>query len=560
MNGSPDVYFYGEGTSNSFGYSVSSAGDVNADGFDDMIVGSYYYGSGIGRAYIYYGSLNIDNSADVVMGGPSSSSYFGVSVSNAGDVNLDGYSDVTVGAYGFTSYTGRTYVYLGGAAMNSASDLIITGEYSNDYFGYSVSGAGDINGDGYSDLITGAYGKSSRTGKAYIYYGSAISAKPILLYAKDVPNDQGGKVNVKWARSSYDVIGSGLITDYVVQRSYPPSGGNYSWENVAYIPATREPFYTYTASSPFDSSTNNNGNFFFRITARTSNPDQFWRSAILSGRSIDNLAPLIVSPFTAASVAGNVRLAWKRSSAPDILNYVLYRSTSPTIDPNTEPVFATTTDTTYLDTSPLSGLYYYFIIALDIHFNKSPVSVTESPSITLDLTVFIAGLYNSESNSQVNDTITVELRNSTSPYAIADASSAVVSASGSAVLKFGNAADGSYYIAVKHRNSIETWSAVPLAFSRTSAVNYDMSSSASQAYGSNQLQVDTSPVRFAIYSGDLNQDGIIDASDVGAVDNDAANYVTGYVPSDLNGDGFVDGTDFAIADNNAANFIGVIRP
>ena len=65
---------------------------------------------------------------------------------------------------------------------------------------------------------------------------------------------------------------------------------------------------------------------------------------------------------------------------------------------------------------------------------------------------------------------------------------------------------------------------------------------------------------FAFFSGDVNQDGTIDASDLALIDNDASNFVGGYVVTDLTGDNFVDGTDFAMADNNAANFVSVIQP
>ncbi|MBK6876048.1 MAG: hypothetical protein IPG99_06215 [Ignavibacteria bacterium] len=365
---------------------------------------------------------------------------------------------------------------------------------------------------------------------------------------------------MKWARSSYDVIGTNMITDYIVQRSAPPVGGNFAWVNVAFIPATKESFYSYISNMPFDSSANNTGSFFFRITARTSDVNQFWRSAILSGRSIDNIAPLMVSSFTATKVANNVLLNWDRSTAPDFLNYVLYRSTSPTIDPETEPVFATTTNMTYLDTAPLSGVHYYFIVAQDIHNNKSPVAIAESPNMTLNLTMFIEGFYDAQSNLQVSDTIEVELRNSTSPFAIVDQSRAVMSATGTVQLKFGNATNGSYYIAVKHRNSIETWSAGTIALSVTTPANYDISASSSQAFGDNVRQVDSSPVRFAIYGGDVNQDGTIDATDVSTIGNDAIYFISGYVVTDLTGDDFVDGTDISIADNNAANFVGAITP
>ena len=558
-----DLILTGEAGGDQFGYSVSSAGDVNGDGFSDVIAGAMFNNSGgsdAGRAYIYLGGIAPDNIADVTMTGEASNNFFGFSVSSAGDVNDDGYSDVIVGAVTYSLSTGRAYIYFGGVSMNNTADVTMTGEASGDELGNAVSSAGDFNGDGYSDVIVAAKRYSSGKGRAYLYLSSAPSVKPILNLVKDVPNDQGGQVYLKWARSGYDVQSIGSITDYVVQRSYPPSGGNYSWENIAYIPATNEPFYAYTAVTPFDSISNNSGTLYFRITARTSISTQYWRSNILFGRSIDNIAPLMVSPFTAAPVVNSVILNWNRSTAPDLLNYVLYRSSSPIIDPETEPVFATTTDSTYLDITPLGGVYYYFIVAQDIHNNVSPVAVAESPNMTLNLTMFIEGFYNSGSNSQVSDTVTVQLRNSASPYAVGDQTSGVVSANGTVQLKFGNASNGSYYIAVKHRSSIETWSAGAIALSRIAPASYNISTSSSQAFGSNMIQVDASPNRFAIFGGDVNQDGTVDATDVSTIDNDASNFVSGYVVTDLTGDNFVDGTDFAIADNNAATFVFVVRP
>lgn len=75
----------------------------------------------------------------------------------------------------------------------------------------AVPTAGDVNGDGYSDVITGEYRYNVNTGRANLYFGSAISAKPILVYAKDVPNDQGGKVNLKWAKSSLEAMCLALL-------------------------------------------------------------------------------------------------------------------------------------------------------------------------------------------------------------------------------------------------------------------------------------------------------------------------------------------------------------
>ncbi|MBK6505303.1 MAG: FG-GAP repeat protein [Ignavibacteria bacterium] len=554
-----DMTLTGEAINSYFGRAVSCAGDVNGDGYSDVIVGEPANTSATGRSYIYFGGTLLDNNPDVTLQGETTGSRFGFFVSTAGDVNGDGYSDVIVSAYGYSTWTGKAYVYFGGSSMNNTADLTMTGEATFNYFAQNVSSAGDVNGDGYSDLFVGSPSYAT-VGRTYIYLGSAISAKPILNYVKDVPDDQGGKVNIKWARSGFDVTGNSMITDYIVYRSYPPSGGGFSWEPVATLIATKRSFYTLTDRTPSDSSANGNGTMFYQIMARTINSNVYWLSGILSGRSLDNIAPPVVSPFTATSVANNVQLSWGNSSAPDLLNYILYRSTSSTIDPDNEPVFAMTNELTYLDTSPLSGVYYYYIVAQDIHNNKSPVAVAESPNITLNLTLFIEGMYNAANDAQVSDTITVELRNATSPYGVVDVAKSVAETDGSAVLKFDNAANGIYYIAVKHRNSIETWSANAVTLSRTEPTTYDLSLSLSQAFGNNLIQIDALPLRFGIYSGDVNDDGTIDATDLSAIDNDASNFIGGYVVTDLNGDDFVDATDIAIADNHAANFVSVIRP
>jgi hypothetical protein len=562
-----DLTMTGEAAGNNFGYSVSSAGDVNGDGYSDVIAGAISYSSSTGRAYIFFGGLTMDAGADVTMTGQNTNDFFGNTVSSAGDVNGDGYSDVIAGAYGNSSATGRAYVYLGGGSMNNSPDITMKGEATSNNFGFSVSSAGDVNGDGYSDLISGAPGYTeiftadTARGKSYIYLGSAISVKPILLSAKDVPNDQGGLLNLKFAKSSLDVpVSEAGGISYQIDRSVPPNGNGYQWVSVANISGTYESFYTAEIHTPSDSGASGNNTYFFRVTAVSNSSGKFWRSNILSGYSLDNIAPPIVSPFTATAADSNVVLSWGNNSAPDLLNYVLFRSVSPVIDPYTATPLSTVSVTTYTDTSPLSGIYYYFIVAQDINGNYSPVAITESPNMTLNLTMFIEGMYNTGSNSQVSDTITVELRNAVSPFAVADVAKAVVGTNGSAVLKFGTAPDGNYYFAVKHRNALETWSSAPLAFLRTTPANYNLSASASQAFGSNMIQVDSSPLRFAVYSGDVNKDGTIDATDLALIDNDAANFVTGYVITDLTGDNFVDGTDFAIADNNAANFVSIVRP
>lgn len=181
-------------------------------------------------------------------------------------------------------------------------------------------------------------------------------------------------------------------------------------------------------------------------------------------------------------------------------------------------------------------------------------------SIDLDLTMLIEGFYNPSTDLQVSDSIKVYLRNSASPYAAVDSAMVVVSDSGKASMTFTNAASGNYFIQINHRNAIEIWSANAVSFTQGGTTQYDFTSAASQAFGDNLKQVDASPVKFATYSGDVNQDGVIDASDNGAIDNDASNFASGYLSTDLNGDEVIDASDAAIADNNAANFVSKVTP
>ncbi|MBL8008783.1 MAG: hypothetical protein JNJ56_14775, partial [Ignavibacteria bacterium] len=82
---------------------------------------------------------------------------------------------------------------------------------------------------------------------------------------------------------------------------------------------------------------------------------------------------------------------------------------------------------------------------------------------------------------------------------------------------------------VKSRNTIETWSSGALYYNRDSLISYNFINAISKAYGNNMVQVDASPARFAVYSGDINQDGTVDASDLSQVENDAVAGLSGYV-------------------------------
>ena len=163
----------GESSSNYFGVSLDGAGDVNGDGYDDVIIGADSYNSGTGRVYVYHGSASgLSTTANRTLTGAGVSYYFGVSVAGVGDVNRDGYGDVMIGADGYNSYTGRAYLYLGSASgIGSLAKSTFAAPTTGIDFGYTLAGAGDVNGDGYDDVIIGAGYYNSGTGRAYVYRG-----------------------------------------------------------------------------------------------------------------------------------------------------------------------------------------------------------------------------------------------------------------------------------------------------------------------------------------------------------------------------------------------------
>jgi len=151
-------------------------GDINGDGFDDLALGSQLgVPAGYGSVYIYSGGNPMDTICDFHIVGFGGS--FGYAV-GSGDVNGDGYSDVIVGAYMARVapglYAGRVYIYYGGANFDTVPDVILNGGHHNDVegFGSTVASGGDVNGDGISDVIIGAanFGQIIQ-GRIYIYFG-----------------------------------------------------------------------------------------------------------------------------------------------------------------------------------------------------------------------------------------------------------------------------------------------------------------------------------------------------------------------------------------------------
>ncbi len=195
-----------------FGYSVRTAGDVNGDGYADVVVGAPHAG-GTGRAYVFLGGPAGLSSMPAQMISGTAGSLFGASVSTAGDINGDGYSDVVIGLPG----VGRVRIHLGTpAGLDPAMNIQLNAPQAGSDFGISVATAGDVNGDGLSDVIVGAPALSSGgpgVGAAYVYHGATTGLNPTaaLQLVGDQANCRFG-ISVS---SAGDLNGSGY-SDVVI--------------------------------------------------------------------------------------------------------------------------------------------------------------------------------------------------------------------------------------------------------------------------------------------------------------------------------------------------------
>jgi hypothetical protein len=249
--------------------------------------------------------------------------------------------------------------------------------------------------------------RDTRSGTTDIYaqrierFGQLGNPEPSIVKIKDVPNDQGGKLNIEWTASYLDVPpGGNTIDSYWIWKQVPTAAAFgalqrgasliegdgatprigalrrtienaqiYYWEFVGSQVSHGFPGYSYTTSTLADSIGAGNPYTRFMVEAEQTSEGYYWGSAPDSGYSVDNLPPFTPAPFSGTYSAGTAQLHWHANSETDLANYWLYRGTSSTFTPSITNRIAAPTDTVYGDAA--GQTYYYKLSAVDVHGNES---------------------------------------------------------------------------------------------------------------------------------------------------------------------------------------------
>jgi hypothetical protein len=246
-----DASFVGENAGDLSGYSVASAGDVDGDGLDDLLIGAYHNddgGSDAGKTYLFFGSTVASGGpfdlslADASFVGETDGDYSGVSVASAGDVDGDGLDDLVIGANWNDEgghMAGKTYLFFGSTVASGGSfdlslaDASFVGETAGNRSGVSVSSAGDVDGDGLDDLLIGAYHNDdggSHAGKSYLIFGSTMAAGGSFnLSVADASfvGESWSDLSGSSVSSAGDVDGDGL-DDLLIGAPQNNDGGTYA--------------------------------------------------------------------------------------------------------------------------------------------------------------------------------------------------------------------------------------------------------------------------------------------------------------------------------------------
>ncbi|HET7225410.1 MAG TPA: hypothetical protein VFK69_06805 [Candidatus Eisenbacteria bacterium] len=378
------------------GFSVA----LSADGNTAMVAGSGD-NSGAGAAFVYTRSGGVwsQQGAKLVGSGPIGGAFQGHSLALSGDGNT-----AIVGGFADNSNTGAAWVFTrnNGTWTQPGAKLVGTGAAGAASQAISVA----LSADGYT-AIEGGTADNSNAGAAWVF----VDPAPGIVTVADVPNDEGGKLTVRWNKSMMDFAPGNPIDAYWIWRQVPTgtseatptstaslteaggpaprpgairtsieAGQVIYWEFVGSQASHGFPGYSYSVPTLSDSTPTSNPNTLIMVEAEQLSTGLYWSSAPDSGYSVDNLPPGTPTPVAAAYQAGATLLHWGVNPESDFSLYRIYKGASAGFTPGPGNLLASQPDTGYADVGPAGS--YYKLSAVDIHGNESAFALI-SPAGTL---------------------------------------------------------------------------------------------------------------------------------------------------------------------------------
>ena len=237
----PDIGFDGENYVDNFGFSCAGIGDLNGDGFDDIIIGALYsdeLGDRTGKAYIYFGSSSPDTIVDIALIGLDEDDDFSVDLDGRLDFDNDGIPDILIGAVQAGDpfvKTGEAYVFTGDRLLLGATvpEFKFHGEFPFNFFGGTVAALGDVNGDGFDDVISGAYNYANplepdtSVGRAYVYFGKSGTSSPFEISDMIISGRRNYDYLAGTVGAPGDVNGDGF-DDFAVSADWDSISGDFT--------------------------------------------------------------------------------------------------------------------------------------------------------------------------------------------------------------------------------------------------------------------------------------------------------------------------------------------
>lgn len=491
---------------------------------------------------------------------PPASSYCtsthisGCSGDNITNVLLGTINNATTGCGGTSHYTyfnggGTQTTSLAAAVTNTLS--VSFGSDGNQYFGAWIDY--DHNGVYDASEFLGASGNAGANGTVSVSFVVPVTANNGLTHIRIVGGNDLAVTATQACGASSSTFGETQDYDVTITGATPAFAlpVSYTWKNAAGNPV----------------GTNSNST---SITPTTTDSYTLTVADVNGCSVVSPAATVIVNPLPEVNFTGLPTTICSNAGAVTLTGTPAGGVFSGTgISGNTfDPAVAGVG-------GPYTIAYTYTNISGCTSSSSATVTVTNCVSFaTLNLHVFLEGFYMSEGTLQSNlstveistdplecDTITVNLwdplqLSNTDP---AYSEKSVLHTDGMATVNFPQAVIGNnYYVAVKHRNHVETWSHDPVLFSATTGYNFTQALSAAYDDGVNPPMKSLGDGNFGMYAGDINQDGTVDGQDMNVIDNN--NGFFGYDNSDINGDGGTDGQDMNFVDNNSQLSLFYARP